>query len=263
MQNVDPEVTRLVDIARAEEIHRRAKYGAFSYSLLTVLLGLGTRFGPDHPGVLTLLIVYFAVLGWVRHSKFHKLPPPKTASGAKGWLEAYAAHMIFAALSWGLFSLYLQVYYRGDFVQLAVLVIVAGISAVLLGTAAGDPRITRGYLLALSVPTLSGLLWDRAEESIFLSILTVLFLVTVQAQVGAIDSWFIRSTLESAKRDRARTEAEAAARVKSEFLANMSHEIRTPMNGVMGVTELLSHISVLSRACESPGCSSASISIGV
>ncbi|MBX3607828.1 MAG: response regulator [Piscinibacter sp.] len=39
--------------------------------------------------------------------------------------------------------------------------------------------------------------------------------------------------------ERARVEAEAAARAKSLFLANMSHEIRTPLNAVIGMTTLL------------------------
>ncbi|MGM0615449.1 MAG: ATP-binding protein [Pseudomonadota bacterium] len=37
---------------------------------------------------------------------------------------------------------------------------------------------------------------------------------------------------------RARSDAEASARVKADFLANMSHEIRTPMNGVIGMLDL-------------------------
>jgi len=37
---------------------------------------------------------------------------------------------------------------------------------------------------------------------------------------------------------RAKTLAEAAARMKSDFLANMSHEIRTPMNAIIGMSHL-------------------------
>jgi PAS domain S-box-containing protein len=39
--------------------------------------------------------------------------------------------------------------------------------------------------------------------------------------------------------ERAKSDAEAAARAKSLFLANMSHEIRTPLNAVIGMTTLL------------------------
>jgi signal transduction histidine kinase/DNA-binding response OmpR family regulator len=39
--------------------------------------------------------------------------------------------------------------------------------------------------------------------------------------------------------ERARRNAEEAAKARSEFLANMSHEIRTPMNAVMGMTSLI------------------------
>lgn len=39
--------------------------------------------------------------------------------------------------------------------------------------------------------------------------------------------------------EKARSEAETAARAKSLFLANMSHEIRTPLNAVIGMTTLL------------------------
>lgn len=50
--------------------------------------------------------------------------------------------------------------------------------------------------------------------------------------------------LKTEEAERAKQQAESAARAKSEFLANMSHEVRTPMNGMIGMTQLLADTSL-------------------
>ncbi|HET9821896.1 MAG TPA: response regulator [Burkholderiaceae bacterium] len=62
---------------------------------------------------------------------------------------------------------------------------------------------------------------------------------------GSVAGWIgtisdvTASLRQAADLERAKSEAEAAARAKSLFLANMSHEIRTPLNAVIGMTTLL------------------------
>lgn len=47
--------------------------------------------------------------------------------------------------------------------------------------------------------------------------------------------------------EKAKVQAEAAAKSKSEFLANMSHEIRTPMNGVFGMLNTVLNTSLTDK----------------
>lgn len=53
------------------------------------------------------------------------------------------------------------------------------------------------------------------------------------------DELYVVTLSDITELQKAKEEANAAAKMKGEFLANMSHEIRTPMNGILGFTSLL------------------------
>ena len=65
-----------------------------------------------------------------------------------------------------------------------------------------------------------------------------------------VESFLKNVFLHSLELEKAKKEAEGAAKAKSRFLANMSHEIRTPINGIIGMGSILEDTDLTSRQNE-------------
>jgi signal transduction histidine kinase/ActR/RegA family two-component response regulator len=81
-----------------------------------------------------------------------------------------------------------------------------------------------------------------------MALLAVLLLSVVAGAVALRFRQFAAAIVHKLREARAQAEkgaadAQAATRAKASFLAMMSHEIRTPMNGILGVADLLRHMS--------------------
>ena len=239
MITVDPDFAPQVHVARAVQIRRRSRWTGFLYVLILIPLGFGTSFAADRSHLFGMMIVLFSMTGLFRWWALHAGPPPGDPHHASRWLRSYGRHTAFAGLMWGGFACFIQIQYRGVFLQFTVLLISAGMACLALGSFAGDRKLTLTYLACAMIPTLAGVATGSDGEAFVLFSLMAIFLAAVIFQIVEHDAWFVSSTIKSLLLEKSRQEAEAAARVKSEFLANMSHELRTPMNGVMGMLELL------------------------
>ena len=92
---------------------------------------------------------------------------------------------------------------------------------------------------------------DNNISHVFNIITVILFLIStiIAAATGFIVNivYFVQKTGENETLKKERQVAEHSNEAKSEFLAQMSHEIRTPMNAVLGMNEMILHVSTKSK----------------
>ncbi|MBN2894557.1 MAG: hypothetical protein JXK05_01510 [Campylobacterales bacterium] len=173
-------------------------------------------------------------------------------------LEVYVAYRLFAfstllnALVWGVGAL---VMFVDDSVghQAFLGFVYAGIIAGASISLGSRKELFLVYMLVMLLPLIYLFLSSEGGFGLHFGAMSFLFLLFM-----SLSSWKYGQTIEEsirirfendellarvqesqAQSERAREEAESAARMKSEFLANMSHEIRTPMNAIVGFTTLL------------------------
>ena len=156
------------------------------------------------------------------------------------------------SLAFGVFVAYAFWQVRGQVIPESLMVVsVAGVSSVAASMFAPFPRMNRlnayAQLLPLYVWTAFALPRYGWLLLAMVAIHAVAIAETIRTNGAHIRQMFIAQlTLEvqSEELRQARDAADKAATAKMRFLANMSHEIRTPLNGIMGMAEVLEHLSL-------------------
>src|ERR1035438_4189481 len=229
------------------EFAQRVRWSALTLALFATLFSVNLR-----PGVRVVALSMsglLAALGTLRTLLARRVITGQDAQRDGGRLIQVAGTL---SLTFGVFVAYALWQVRGQVIPESLMVIsVAGVSSISASMFAPFPRMNRLNAYAQLLPLYVWTVFALPRYGWLLLALGAIHAVgiaqTIRMNGAHIRQMFIaRLTLEVQSEDlrQARDAADKAASAKMRFLANMSHEIRTPLNGIIGLAEVLNHLSL-------------------
>ncbi|HEX9732662.1 MAG TPA: response regulator [Thermoanaerobaculia bacterium] len=235
------------DLRRQAHLYaaRRSVPGAYAYTLLCLILGLGNPYYRDHPvWFCALFAAILAIMGLriVLARRFEVLYD----RDARAWKGLFYGATLAFAVHWTLMTGTSLAFYDTEWTRVVAFLATAVIGSSSTYVLSPILPLARWFTAVLLVPFPVFAVRLGMVEPLWAVGLAALFFAYLRS-LGARFQGEIRTALansrllerRAAELAAAHRTAEEASRAKGQFLANMSHEIRTPMNGVIGMTSLL------------------------
>jgi signal transduction histidine kinase/CheY-like chemotaxis protein len=229
------------------EFAQRVRWSALTLALFATLFSVNLR--PGVRAVALSMSGLLAALGTLRTLLARRVITGQDAQRDGGRLIQVAGTL---SLTFGVFVAYALWQVRGQVIPESLMVIsVAGVSSISASMFAPFPRMNRLNAYAQLLPLYVWTAFALPRYGWLLLALGAIHAVgiaqTIRMNGAHVRQMFIAQlTLEVQSEDlrQARDAADKAASAKMRFLANMSHEIRTPLNGIIGLAEVLNHLSL-------------------
>jgi signal transduction histidine kinase/ActR/RegA family two-component response regulator len=229
------------------EFAQRVRWSALTLALFTTLFSVNLHSGARVAGLS--LSGLLAVLGVVRTLLARRVMAGRDTERYGGRLLRVAGCL---SVAFGVFVAYAFWQVRGQVIPESLMVMaIAGVSSFATSMFAPFPRMNRLNAYAQLLPLYVWTAFALPRYGWLLLAMVAIHAVAIAHTIrtnGAYTRQMFAAQLtlevQSEELRQARDVADQAASAKMRFLANMSHEIRTPLNGIMGLAEVLDHLSL-------------------